>query len=76
MQGLFDLTPAEARVARDIARGLGVPEAAVQAGVTEGTIRSQLKAVFAKTGTSRQAELAALLNGISPLRPSDSDEVS
>jgi DNA-binding CsgD family transcriptional regulator len=76
VQGLFDLTPAEARVARDIARGLGVPEAAVQAGVTEGTIRSQLKAVFAKTGTSRQAELAALLNGISPLRPSGSDEVS
>jgi DNA-binding CsgD family transcriptional regulator len=76
VQGLFDLTPAEARVARDIARGLGVPEAAVQAGVTEGTIRSQLKAVFAKTGTSRQAELAALLNGISALRPSGSDEVS
>ncbi|MCP1535491.1 helix-turn-helix transcriptional regulator [Methylorubrum extorquens] len=76
VQGLFDLTPAEARVARDIARGLGVPEAAVQAGVTQGTIRSQLKAVFAKTGTSRQAELAALLNGISPLRPSDSDEMS
>jgi DNA-binding CsgD family transcriptional regulator len=76
VQGLFDLTPAEARVAREIGRGLGVPEAAVQAGVAEGTIRSQLKAVFAKTGTSRQAELAALLNGISALRPSDSDEIS
>lgn len=75
VQGLFDLTPAEARVARDIARGLGVPEAAVQAGVTEGTVRSQLKAVFAKTGTSRQAELAALLNGMSPVQPQGSEEI-
>jgi DNA-binding CsgD family transcriptional regulator len=76
VQGLFDLTPAEARVARDIARGLGVPEAAVQAGVTEGTVRSQLKAVFAKTGTSRQAELAALLNGMSQIRPGESEKTS
>lgn len=73
VQGLFDLTPAEARVARDIARGFGVPEAAEQAGVSEGTVRSQLKAVFAKTGTSRQSELAALLNGISQLRPAGSE---
>ncbi|KQT55432.1 LuxR family transcriptional regulator [Methylobacterium sp. Leaf456] len=74
VQGLFDLTPAEARVARDIARGLGVPEVAVQAGVLDSTVRTQLKAVFAKTGTSRQSELAALLNGISPVRPNGHEE--
>lgn len=68
VQGLFDLTPAEARVAHDIARGCGVPEAAAQAGVTEHTIRAQLRAIYLKTGTSKQAELAALLNGMSALR--------
>lgn len=64
VQGLFDLTPAEARIARDVARGLNVPTLAQQTGVSANTVRSQLKAVFAKTGTRRQSELAALLNGI------------
>jgi DNA-binding CsgD family transcriptional regulator len=64
VQGLFDLTPAEARIARDVARGLNVPTLAQQTGVSVNTVRSQLKAVFAKTGTRRQSELAALLNGI------------
>ncbi|WP_245930901.1 helix-turn-helix transcriptional regulator [Methylobacterium radiodurans] len=64
VQGLFDLTPAEARVAQSIAQGLGVPGAAARLGVAENTVRSQLKPVFAKTGTSGQAELAALLNGL------------
>lgn len=73
VQGLFDLTPAEARVARDIARGLSVPATAVQGGVAESTIRAQLSAVYAKTGTSRQAELAALLNGMTALHIASDD---
>ncbi|WP_283535762.1 helix-turn-helix transcriptional regulator [Methylorubrum extorquens] len=76
VKGLFDLTPAEARVVRDIARGPGVPEAAVQASVTEGTVRSQLKQVLAKTGTSRQADTAALLHGISQIRRVESENTS
>lgn len=64
VQGLFDLTPAEARIARDVARGLNVPTVAEQTGLSPHTVRSQLHAVFAKTGTGRQSELAALLNGI------------
>lgn len=67
VQGLFDLTPAEARVARDIARGFSVPKTAVEGGVAESTVRTQLNAVYDKTGTSRQAELAALLNGMTAL---------
>lgn len=71
VQGLFDLTPAEARIARDVARGLNVPTLAAQTGVSANTVRSQLKAVFAKTGTGRQSELAALLNGIVVLPDKD-----
>jgi DNA-binding CsgD family transcriptional regulator len=64
VQSLFDLTPAEARVARGVAEGRTLQAIAAAAGVRIGTIRIQLKAVFAKTGCTRQAELAALLGGV------------
>jgi DNA-binding CsgD family transcriptional regulator len=63
LQGLFDLTPAEARVARAIAEGNAITDIAPSLSVTEGTVRTQLKAVLAKTGLHRQAELVALLAG-------------
>jgi DNA-binding CsgD family transcriptional regulator len=63
LQGLFDLTPAEARVARSVAERQTVDAIADALGLSRETIRSQLKSVLAKTGTSRQAELAALLAG-------------
>lgn len=61
LSGLFDLTPAEARVARGIAMGQTLAAIAARGGVSLATIRTQLKAVMGKTGTARQAELAALL---------------
>lgn len=63
LQGLFDLTPAEARVARSIAELHTIDTIAANLGVSRETIRTQLKAVLAKTGTSRQGDLAALLAG-------------
>jgi DNA-binding CsgD family transcriptional regulator len=63
LQGLFDLTPAEARVARGISEAQTVEAIALSAGVSPETIRSQLKAVLAKTGLSRQQELISLLAG-------------
>ena len=63
IQGLFDLTPAEARIARGIASGDTIEELAVKAGVSAGTVRQQLKSVFMKTGVSRQGELVGLLAG-------------
>lgn len=62
--GLFDLTPAEARVARGVAGGLTLGAISDTAGISRETVRSQLKAVLAKTGLSRQAELVALLAGL------------
>lgn len=61
--GLFDLTPAEARVARCIAEGKSTEEAASILKLSRETVRWYLKAIFAKTGVSRQAELSALLSG-------------
>ncbi|MGD9670830.1 MAG: helix-turn-helix transcriptional regulator [Hyphomicrobiaceae bacterium] len=58
---LFGLTPAEARLAQTLAEGISIKGYAAAAGVAVGTARVQLKSVFAKTNTSRQAELVALL---------------
>ncbi len=69
IQGLFDLTPAEARVAQGIAAGRTVDELANDAGLAVGTVRQQLKSVFSKTGVSRQADLVGLLLGSAPSFP-------
>jgi len=63
VQGLFDLTPAEARLAALIAAGHRPREAAMALGVMEETARSTLKRVMAKTGLHRQADLVGLLRG-------------
>jgi DNA-binding CsgD family transcriptional regulator len=64
VQGLFDLTAAEARIARGIGQGLTVEELSHSNQVSLATVRTQLKAVFEKTGTKRQSELAGLLQGV------------
>jgi DNA-binding CsgD family transcriptional regulator len=57
----FGLTGAEASVAAAVASGRKVEKIAHMRGVTLGTLRNQLKTIYAKTGTRRQAELVALL---------------
>jgi len=64
---LFALTTSEARVARAVTQGMSIDEIAARCGVDRETVRSQLKAVFAKTGTNRQAQLASLLAGLPAL---------
>jgi DNA-binding CsgD family transcriptional regulator len=63
VQGLFDLTPAESRLAALIAAGDAPVSAAAKLGITPSTARSVLKRVFQKTGVSRQADLVGLLTG-------------
>ncbi len=58
---LFDLTPAEARVASVLAEGRSVDEIGRQLKVATNTVRRHLKSVFSKTGVHRQAELVSLL---------------
>ena len=57
----FDLTPAEARIVLRLVAGDSLRCAANALGITYGTVRTQLKAVFQKTGTCRQAELVIVV---------------
>lgn len=57
----YGLTEAEAAIAALIAAGKTPAAIAVQRGSSVQTVRSQLKMIFEKTGTHRQAELAVLL---------------
>lgn len=63
LTGLFDLTASEAKVARGVSEGRSVDEIATALGLSRETVRFYLKGVFAKTGVSRQVDLAALLSG-------------
>lgn len=69
LQGLFDLTPAEARLAAALTRGLTLGTAAAQQGITIKTARSYLEHIFRKTGTGQQSQLVALLGAAQPFRP-------
>lgn len=64
IQGLFDLTPTEARVARALGGGATVAEIAAGNGVAQPTVRNQIREIFAKTGVRRQADLVGLLRGV------------
>lgn len=63
---LYDLTPAEARVAAAIAEGLGVAGVATREGIAIGTVRAHLKAIYAKTGTHGQTGLALAITRLQP----------
>ncbi|MBN9007140.1 MAG: hypothetical protein J0H40_17210 [Rhizobiales bacterium] len=66
---LFDLTPAEARIASRIANGQGVIALRNELGISANTMKSHLKQIFAKTGCGRQAELVNLISELSlPVR--------
>ncbi|MGE3944963.1 MAG: helix-turn-helix transcriptional regulator [Alphaproteobacteria bacterium] len=61
LQRVFGLTAAEARLASLLAEGTTLDEAREVLGVGRETARTQLKAVFGKTGVHRQGALVALL---------------
>lgn len=67
IQGLFDLTPAEARIARALGGGMTISQIATTTGASAATVRNQVQAVFGKTGMHRQADLVGLLQGLSPV---------
>lgn len=60
----FDLTPAEAKLATRLANGETVEIVSDSLGITKSTARNQLKAVFAKLGIHRQAELVSLISAM------------
>ncbi|RZI85716.1 MAG: hypothetical protein EOP38_03910 [Rubrivivax sp.] len=58
---LFSLTHAEARLAHALARGWSVDEYAKVQGLGMPTVRTQVRSVLDKTGTSRQQDLVRML---------------
>jgi len=64
MRSLFDLTPAEARVARGLAMGEALDEIAASGDVAISTVRSQMRQILEKTGCVRQAEVVALMASV------------
>ena len=63
LQSAYGLTPMEAAVATEIARGDGLSSVAEKLGISMSTARTHLQHAFAKTGTRRQAQLAWLVAG-------------
>lgn len=64
----FNLTPVEARVVCQLAKGLSVQDAAHALQLKVQTVRTYLKQIFQKTGTHRQVELMQLMqNGMLPV---------
>ena len=59
---MFDLTPAEARLAHGLLKGLSADEYGQQEGVSRATVRTQIRSILAETGTRRQSELMRLLS--------------
>ncbi len=61
LHGLFDLSPAEARLAMALSRGQSLKDAATAQGIQVSSARSYLERIFQKTATHQQSELVALL---------------
>lgn len=61
LRAVFGLTPAECRLAVLLAAGHSTKEIGQTLGIRANTIKSQLSAIYAKTGTSRQSQLVKLL---------------
>jgi DNA-binding CsgD family transcriptional regulator/PAS domain-containing protein len=58
---LYNLTPAEAKLAQRLCSGDSPSAAARHSGISEATVKTQLASIFEKTGSHRQAELVKLL---------------
>jgi DNA-binding CsgD family transcriptional regulator len=68
LSGLFDLSPAEARLAISLASGTPLKIAAEASDIKFSTARSYLEQIFRKTGTNQQSQLVALLKSASVIR--------
>lgn len=68
--GVFHLTPAEKKLACRLLAGGSLSEIADESQLGRETIRSQLRSIFEKTGTNRQAQLVMLLQQLAFITPS------
>jgi DNA-binding CsgD family transcriptional regulator len=64
LKALFKLTPAEARLSHELAKGVSVEEYAEAAAISVATARTQLRSVLGKTGEKRLQDLVRMLSGL------------
>lgn len=64
----YGLKAAEIRLAEALAKGMAPEEYAISVGLQISTIRTQLRSVFIKTGTKRQADLVRLMSDVPRVR--------
>ena len=63
---MFELSPAQIRVAALILAGLDMPQIAEKLGITANTARTHLGRIFDKTGARTQAAVVSRLLGLDP----------
>jgi DNA-binding CsgD family transcriptional regulator len=61
LMSLYGLTRAEAMLAKQLAEGANLDQAAGDLGIARNTARAQLRSIFAKTGVSQQSMLVSLI---------------
>lgn len=66
VRSVYGLSAAESRIALKIAAGKSLSQIAQEGRTSVHTVRTQLKSIFEKTGTSRQAQLALKLAALAP----------
>lgn len=66
LRDVFELTAAESRLAVALTNGKDLETYATERGLSKQTLRNQLKSIFLKTGTNRQAQLAVMLSNLVP----------
>jgi DNA-binding CsgD family transcriptional regulator len=60
MMRIYDLTPAEARVAAELAQGRSYAAIAGSLGISINTVKTHMRRILAKAGVDRPAEFASL----------------
>jgi DNA-binding CsgD family transcriptional regulator/PAS domain-containing protein len=70
---IFGLTSAEARVACELQSREALGAAADRLGISANTVKTHLKRIYEKTGTSRRSELHELIYGLSPATVGQTD---
>lgn len=63
---IFGLTLAEDQVAASVVNGMTIDQVAEERGTSSGTVRSQIKTIFAKTGVNSQSALVRLAAKATP----------
>ncbi len=72
----YGLKPAELRLAEALAVGITPEEFATAAGLQITTIRTQLRSIYAKTGTRRQSDVVRMLTDVPRVRRKAIEEIA